>query len=270
MDNDTIRQKREALSNALERTDELMDGFLDVLKQDFDGKIHDRRDFSQTTLRLVPDEEPEKPEAENLFGENDEPDDERLHMSYQALCSDAMGCTRCQLCRTRTNVVFGTGCTDRPTVMVIGEGPGENEDLQGLPFVGKAGQYLDRWLAAISLSRETNVYITNTVKCRPPQNRDPYPDEKQACHAYLRQQIELVRPQAILCLGRPASTLMTGQTDSSMGALRGRFFFHEGIPMICTYHPAAVLRDLSLKKPVWDDLRKLARYLGLETAGGKS
>ena len=260
-----LQKKREALAGALSKTDALLDDFASVLKQDFGPHSEPLRDFSYTAEKILPDQvdepEPEKPVKT---------EDERLHMSYRDLCSDAMGCTRCQLCKTRTNVVFGTGCTERPVVMVIGEGPGENEDLQGLPFVGKAGIYLDSWLKAISLSRETNVYITNTVKCRPPQNRDPYPDEKSACFAYLKQQIVLVRPQAILCLGRPASTLMTGQTDSSMGALRGRFFFFDGIPMMCTYHPAAVLRDLSLKRPVWDDLKKLARYLGLEIAGGKS
>ena len=262
---DELQKKRDALSSALGRTDELLDDFLSVLKQDFGSPREKARDFSYVAAKILPDEEPE-PEPELIS----EPEDERLHMSYQALCSDAMGCTRCQLCRTRTNVVFGVGCNERPIVMVIGEGPGENEDLQGLPFVGKAGQYLDRWLAAISLSRDTNVYITNTVKCRPPQNRDPFPDEKSACFAYLKQQIQLIRPQSILCLGRPASTLMTGQADSSMGALRGRFFFFDGIPMMCTYHPAAVLRDLTLKRPVWDDLKKLAKYLGLDTAGGKS
>ena len=262
---DDLQEKRDALASALGRTDGLLDDFLSVIKQDFGSPREKARDFSYVAAKILPDEEPE-PEPELIS----EPEDERLHMSYQALCSDAMGCTRCQLCRTRTNVVFGVGCTERPIVMVIGEGPGENEDLQGLPFVGKAGQYLDRWLAAISLSRDTNVYITNTVKCRPPQNRDPFPDEKSACFAYLKQQIQLIRPQSILCLGRPASTLMTGQADSSMGALRGRFFFFDGIPMMCTYHPAAVLRDLSLKRPVWDDLKKLAKYLGLDTAGGKS
>lgn len=266
-----IDEKRKALADALSRTDAILDDFKNVLKQDFGPSSEPLRDFSFVAQKIIPDEEPvieTKPE-EKTAGEK-EKEDERLRMSYKDLCSDAMGCQRCQLCKTRTNVVFGTGCTDRPTVMVIGEGPGENEDLQGLPFVGKAGIYLDSWLKAISLSRETNVYITNTVKCRPPQNRDPYPDEKSACFAYLKQQIELIRPQSILCLGRPASTLMTGQTDSSMGALRGRFFFFDGIPMMCTYHPAAVLRDLSLKRPVWDDLKKLAKYLGLETAGGKS
>ncbi|MBR2281300.1 MAG: uracil-DNA glycosylase [Spirochaetales bacterium] len=264
MDTEDLKTRREALSDALSRTDALLDSFQDVLKQDFSGSGHERRDFTQTVERILPDA---APEVEETASQEPVHADERLLMTYQSLCSDAMGCTRCGLCRTRTNVVFGTGCKDRPVVMVIGEGPGENEDLQGVPFVGKAGQYLDRWLAAISLSRETNVYITNTVKCRPPQNRDPYPEEKDSCFAFLKRQIELVSPQAILCLGKPASTLMTGRPDASMGALRGKFFFYDGIPMMCTYHPAAVLRDLSLKRPVWDDLKKLARYLGLLPGG---
>ncbi len=262
--------RRKALSDALGRTDGLLDSFMDVLKQDFSGAAHEKRDFGATAAALIPDEKPATIHEEapaSAPGPSATDEDERLHMSYASLLADSAGCRRCGLCTTRKNVVFGTGCKDRPVVMVIGEGPGENEDIQGLPFVGKAGQYLDRWLAAISLSRETNVYITNTVKCRPPQNRDPYPDEKSACNAYLRRQIQLVNPQAILCLGKPASTLMTGQPDATMGALRGRFFFYDGIPMMCTYHPAAVLRDLSLKRPVWDDLKKLARYLGLQTGG---
>ena len=270
--------RRTALSDALSRTDVLMDSFMDVLKQDFSGRAHEKRDFSSTAAKLVPDEAPAALPAEPAAPAPVSPaapasagsikdEDGRLHMSYQSLLADSAECRRCGLCTTRKNVVFGTGCKDRPVVMVIGEGPGENEDIQGLPFVGKAGQYLDRWLEAISLSRETNVYITNTVKCRPPQNRDPYPDEKSACNAYLKRQIQLVNPQAILCLGKPASTLMTGQPDATMGALRGRFFFYDGIPMMCTYHPAAVLRDLSLKRQVWDDLKKLARYLGLQTGG---
>ncbi len=263
----TVEQRREALASALSATDSLMDGFLDVLRQSQGDVQHESRDFSAVAEKLIPEE---KPKTQELFPEESgRQDDERLHMSYKALLEDANACTRCGLCKTRHHVVFGAGCNDRPTVMVIGEGPGENEDLQGLPFVGRAGQYLDQWLKAISLSRDTNVYITNTVKCRPPQNRDPYPEEKQACFSYLKQQIELIRPSAILCLGKPASTLMTGQPDATMNSLHGRFFFHEGIPMICTYHPAAVLRDLSLKRAVWEDLKKLARYLGLQS-GGKS
>ncbi|MBO4393139.1 MAG: uracil-DNA glycosylase [Spirochaetales bacterium] len=266
MEKDERKKAVEALENALSRTDMLFDSFSDILKQNYGSESHTKRDFSETANKLVPEPKAEKAQ-DSLFEAEKEPEDERLHMSFEALASDAKICTRCGLCNTRKNVVFGTGCVDRPTVMVIGEGPGENEDIQGLPFVGRAGQFLDKWLAAISLSRDRNVYITNTVKCRPPQNRDPYPDEKQACFAFLKQQIAIIHPQAILCLGRPASTLMTGQPDASMGSLRGRFFFYDGIPMICTYHPAAVLRDLDLKRPVWEDLKKLARYLGLPAGG---
>ncbi len=257
--------RRRNLADALSRTDALLDSFSDVLRKDFSGKAHQTRDFSETALKLVPEPVAEEPELDLQLPK--EPEDERLHMSFNALLEDSGKCKRCRLCQTRHNVVFGMGCQDRPTVMIIGEGPGENEDLQGKPFVGKAGQFLDKWLAAISLSRETNVYITNTVKCRPPQNRDPFPDEKQACFAFLKQQISIIHPQAILCLGKPASTLMTGQPDATMGSLRGRFFFYDSVPMICTYHPAAVLRDLSLKRPVWEDLKKLARYLGLPVGG---
>lgn len=265
-------ERREALASALERTDELMDSFMDVLKQDFGPKQREKHDFSDVAAKIIPEEkQPETEPAASMLPETPEApartEDDRIRMSYASLLADSATCTRCGLCSTRHSVVFGTGCKDRPVVMVIGEGPGENEDLQGLPFVGKAGVYLDKWLAAISLSRDTNVYITNTVKCRPPQNRDPYPDEKSACNAYLKRQIQLVNPQAILCLGKPASTLMTGQPDATMGALRGRFFFYDGIPMMCTYHPAAVLRDLSLKRAVWEDLKKLARYLGLPAGG---
>lgn len=186
---------------------------------------------------------------------------------WEALEQRCQDCHACPLCETRHNVVFGVGCKTAE-VLFVGEGPGQQEDLQGVPFVGAAGKLLDDMLSIIDLDRN-NCYIANIVKCRPPQNRDPYPDEKSACNAYLRRQIQLVNPQAILCLGKPASTLMTGQPDAAMGALRGRFFFYDGIPMMCTYHPAAVLRDLTLKRAVWDDLKKLARYLGLP-AGGSS
>ena len=191
-----------------------------------------------------------------------------FEMKWEAFEGKCRNCRNCGLRDGATNVVIYRGSRKAP-LMIIGEAPGENEDIQGLPFVGRSGQLLQNLLGSYGFTGE-DYHICNIAKCRPPQNRDPYPDEKQECFAYLKQQIGLVRPQAILCLGRPASTLMTGQTDSSIGALRGRFFFYDGIPMICTYHPAAGLRDLSLKRAVWDDLKKLARYLGLETAGGKN
>ncbi len=264
--------KRMALEGALSATEGLINQFENVVRGCYVAPEPPSSNFSDVSHKLYP--EPVVDESisaghkrQSIFAEPEK--DERCHMSMQALIANALSCTRCNLCSTRKNVVFGEGCSDRPTVMVIGEGPGETEDETGRPFVGKAGAFLDKWLKAINLDRNSNTYITNIVKCRPPQNRDPLLEEKTACLAFLKQQIALIQPQTILCLGRPASSLMTGQMDASMGSLRGRFFFFEGIPMICTYHPAAVLRDLNLKRPVWEDLQKLARYLGLEVMGSR-
>lgn len=260
--------KRQALESALSATESLVNQFENVIRGCYVAPEAPSANFSAVSKKIYP--EPEAPvshEVRPIFSEPEK--DERCHMSMQALITDALSCKRCDLCSTRKNVVFGEGCTDRPIVMVIGEGPGETEDETGRPFVGKAGAFLDKWLKAINLERSTNTYITNIVKCRPPQNRDPLPEEKTACLAFLKQQIALIQPQAILCLGRPASSLMTGQMDAPIGSLRGKFFFFDGIPMICTYHPAAVLRDLSYKRPVWEDLQKLARYLGLGVMGSR-
>ncbi|MBO4388731.1 MAG: uracil-DNA glycosylase [Spirochaetales bacterium] len=168
-------------------------------------------------------------------------------------------CTSCRLAGTRTNVVFGTGSTN-PLVMVIGEGPGYHEDVRGLPFVGDSGQYLDKWLAAINLSRDTNVYICNIVKCRPPQNRDPMDDEISACRGYLIQQIRLLKPRAILGVGKFAAQFLCN-SDRGISDLRGNFRIYSGIPVICTYHPSAVLRNPGLKRDVWEDLKKLSAFI---------
>lgn len=176
----------------------------------------------------------------------------------ESLCGT---CHRCPLSETRTNVVFGCGSTT-PLVMVVGEGPGYHEDQQGLPFVGQAGQFLDKWLASINLSRDSNTYICNIIKCRPPENRDPLENEIAACHDYLTQQVALLKPRAILGLGKFASQFLLA-SDKPMGELHGIFHIYRGIPTICTYHPAAVLRNLGLKRPVWEDLKKLAKFLGI-------
>ena len=268
LENASVETKKFALGVALGRVGGLMDDFENVVKRSFDEPSHPTAgfDFSAVVKKVYPDPVASAvDDVEEAVLTTDE--DPRLHMSFGALQAECLKCERCILCKTRKNVVFGEGCAERPIVMVIGEGPGENEDNTGRPFVGKAGQFLDKWLAAIGLDRGSNAYITNIVKCRPPMNRDPLPDEKSACLPFLKQQIALIQPQAILCLGKPASTLMTGMMESSMGSLHGRFFFYDGIPMMCTYHPAAVLRDLTLKRPVWEGLKKLARYLGLGLPG---
>lgn len=162
-------------------------------------------------------------------------------------------CTRCSLARTRNNVVPGMG-VENPDVLVIGEGPGYDEDKQGLPFVGKAGILLDKMLAAIGLDRKSNCYIANIVKCRPPQNRDPFPQEQDACFSFLEAQINILKPKMILCMGKISSNKMLNQ-ESPIGTLRGQIFEYNNIPLMVTYHPSALLRNEQLKRPAWDDLK---------------
>lgn len=173
----------------------------------------------------------------------------------EALAKEVESCRLCPLAEGRIRAVPGAG-SSRPLVLVIGEGPGAEEDRQGIPFVGPAGRYLDKWLAAIGMGRETQVFITNVVKCRPPRNRDPRPEETLACAPYLDRQREILRPRAILALGRVAAQTLLGESRG-IGALRGQIHQWQGIPLIATYHPSAVLRDPSYRAPVWEDLKKL-------------
>jgi DNA polymerase len=171
------------------------------------------------------------------------------------LDQDIRNCRLCGLHTSRRHAVPGTGNTEADIVF-IGEGPGEQEDIQGLPFVGRAGQLLTRMLAAIDLTRE-DVYITNVVKCRPPGNRAPLPDEVQTCFTYLEKQIRMIDPLIIMCLGGPASKTML-KTDTGITKLRGRVYSYSDIPLIATYHPAAVLRfPERYKRDVWNDLKLL-------------
>lgn len=173
------------------------------------------------------------------------------------LGQEAYNCQKCGLAQTRTSVVFGSGNTNADLVFV-GEAPGAEENRQGLPFVGAAGQLLTRMIEAMGLTRE-DVYIANIIKCRPPNNRDPKPDEIAACQPYLLQQIDLIAPVVICTLGRfAAQTLL--QTTESMGRLRGKIFEYQGAKLVPTYHPAALLRNEYWKRPAWEDL-KLVRKL---------
>ncbi len=175
------------------------------------------------------------------------------------LTARILACERCDLAKTRANVVPGAG-VDSPLVMVIGEGPGADEDASGLPFVGKAGQLLDRMLASIGISRETNAFVANIVKCRPPNNRDPEPSEIACCLPWLEAQIALRSPVAILALGRVAARTLLG-VSTPMGSLHGAFHEYRGIPLMPTYHPSALLRDESLKRPAWEDLKSFRERL---------
>lgn len=173
-------------------------------------------------------------------------------LDWDALRAQVADCHRCRLCEKRTNPVFGVG-DQAADWMLIGEGPGENEDKQGEPFVGQAGKLLDNMLGALSLQRGHDVYITNVVKCRPPGNRNPEPDEIARCEGYLRRQIMLVQPKLIIALGRfAAQTLL--KTQASIASLRGREHVYEGVPVIVTYHPAYLLRSLADKSKAWTDL----------------
>ncbi|SAI35384.1 bacteriophage-related DNA polymerase [Bordetella ansorpii] len=170
------------------------------------------------------------------------------------------GCEACGLCRGRRNAVFGMGAT-APRWMVVGEAPGEQEDRQGLPFVGRSGQLLDAMLASVGMSREQDVFIANVIKCRPPGNRNPTPDEIAACSPYLMRQIALLKPERILVVGRFAAQTLLG-TDATIGSLRGRVHHLESdgrqIPVIVSYHPAYLLRSPAEKARSWQDLRLAA------------
>jgi uracil-DNA glycosylase len=175
----------------------------------------------------------------------------------------ARGCIACQLHQTRTQVVFGAGNADAD-LMFIGEAPGANEDRMGLPFVGQAGKLLDNMLRSLTLARDTNVYIANVIKCRPPGNRNPEPDEVVRCEPYLQRQVALVKPKLIIALGRFAAQSLL-KTDASISSLRGRVHAYEGVPVIVSYHPAYLLRSLPDKAKAWADLC-LARDTWLKAA----
>lgn len=175
--------------------------------------------------------------------------------NWEELRESCMQCQKCGLCETRHHVVFGAG-NPMAKVLFVGEGPGENEDLQGEPFVGRGGQLLDKMLAAIDLDRKTNVYIANIVKCRPPRNRDPLPEEQEACIGWLRNQFALIRPKIIVCLGRIAAMRMM-KPDIKITKEHGVFVEKGGVWMMPTLHPAALLRNPAQKPAAFEDFLKL-------------
>jgi uracil-DNA glycosylase family 4 len=166
--------------------------------------------------------------------------------------SEARECRNCKLHEGRNSVVFGSG-SPNADLMFIGEGPGAEEDRQGLPFVGRAGELLTRIIEAIDLTRD-EVYIANIVKCRPPGNRDPKPDEVAACRGYLERQIDIIEPRIIVLLGRVAAQTLLGN-DLPLGRMRGQWFRVRGVETRVTYHPAALLRNAGFKRPTWEDMQ---------------
>lgn len=197
----------------------------------------------------APDSQPENPQISTIVSIN----------------KKISACKRCPLCAARRNVVPGVG-PESPFALVIGEGPGEEEDKRGEPFVGPAGKLLDKMLSAIGLSREKNCYIANIVKCRPPMNRNPLPEEADACRPFLDAQIAALRPRAILCAGSVAVKNLFHSGDGVM-RIHGKILDYKGIPVVATWHPSALLRAPENKRPAWEDL-KVFRSVLLELDPG--
>jgi DNA polymerase len=195
--------------------------------------------------------------------------DDNVRDSFVALYKAEQGCRACRLADTRNKFVFGSGNVHAPLV-IVGEAPGADEDAAGLPFVGAAGAMLTKMLTAIGLDRAKDVFITNVLKCRPPDNRTPESTEVDACKRILLAQIAIIKPKAFLLLGRSAAHALLGSVDS-ITSLRREIRFVEGIPAFVTYHPAALLHNADNKKPAWEDLKKLRTYLteqGIHAAPG--
>lgn len=186
-------------------------------------------------------------------------------MTLDELELECKSCTKCGLCQGRTNLVFGIGKKDAD-IMLIGEGPGENEDLQGEPFVGRSGKLLDKFLESIGLDRNKNVYIANMVKCRPPKNRDPKPDEQEMCIKWLREQFKIIRPKIIICVGRISAQKLI-DANFRVTKEHGEFIEKNGVLMMGTYHPAAILRNPNNKEAAFGDwlkVRDKIEELGIE------
>ena len=182
-----------------------------------------------------------------------------MENQYEVLRQECLSCQKCPLAQTRNHVVFGAGVSNAKVVF-IGEGPGENEDLQGQPFVGRGGALLDKYLQAVDLSREKNIYITNMVKCRPPQNRDPHPDEVANCIGYLSRQLEIIRPKIIVCLGRIAANALI-EKGFKVTKQHGQWFEKNGVFMMGTFHPAALLRNPHNKPDAFEDMLALQKKI---------
>jgi uracil-DNA glycosylase family 4 len=238
----------------------------------FPGPLHDRAlagwgirrrrgDLARSSAPPVTEEVSSVPEAPVLSASPSAEAVSESPLSLAELAEAVAGCEKCSLCQTRTQTVFGVGDPEAP-LMFVGEAPGAEEDRRGEPFVGRAGQLLDRIITqGLKLTRE-QVYIANVLKCRPPENRDPRPDEVSSCRNYLEQQIEAVKPQIIVALGKPAAAFLTGQ-ETSMKRLRGESHLYKGIPVVVTYHPAFLLRQPQYKAHCWQDLQRVISALDL-------
>lgn len=179
--------------------------------------------------------------------------------TWDELENECQNCSKCELCKTRANVVFGVGNRDAE-ILFVGEGPGESEDLKGEPFVGRAGKLLDDMLKIIGLERTKNIYIANIVKCRPPNNRDPQPSERVACMPWLRAQYELIKPKIVVCLGRIAAIELIS-ADFKITRDHGKWYDKDGVRFMALFHPAALLRDQNRRPETFVDLKEIERAI---------
>lgn len=233
------------MSTSQENIDGLFIRYLEQQKEVFgDGYILSQRELDSVASVLQPRQVLPKDTVNSAVAH----DNVDLITFYHKI----KGCQNCSLGKTRSNFVFGSG-SPNADAMLIGEAPGADEDRIGKPFVGKAGQLLTKMLAAINFNRE-EVFIANILKCRPPNNRDPLPEEVDQCEPYLHRQIELIQPKVIMALGRVSGQTLLKST-ATLSDLRGKLNYYQGIPMIVTFHPAALLRNAGWKYPAWDDLR---------------
>ncbi len=221
------------------------------------AKMPETTDFPQVQNE-IPEQiaKPEKTEKNEESEKKQTDGNSAPHgMTIEILNKKILECSKCRLSQKRTHIVPGQG-VEHPDVLVIGEGPGEEEDKQGLPFVGPAGKLLDKMLNAIQLDRFVNCYIANTVKCRPPYNRDPQKDEAETCRSFLDAQIAILKPKMILAVGKVAvRNLLKIEGEFSLNRYRGKIYEYNKIPLIVTYHPSALLRNIEFKKPAWEDLK---------------
>lgn len=239
--------------------------FLDWYKTVYGNEIYSDYSFDVSSLASILNEEPLQTPIE-IPVKSEMPavalkDEALIHQDNPELKNfyhQINKCTKCALGLTRKNFVFGMG-NPNAEIMFIGEAPGQDEDIKGLPFVGKAGRLLDKMLFALGMKRD-EVYIANVLKCRPPNNRDPLPDEVLHCEPYLAEQIKIIKPKVIVALGRIAAQVLL-KNDESLGNLRHTEHSYEKIPFIVTYHPAALLRNPGWKTKAWSDLKKIKKYL---------
>jgi uracil-DNA glycosylase family 4 len=225
-----------------------IENFFQVQKELYDNKILLNEQITDVNQLPAYDESEQGHNLDQLKGQD------KLTAYYHQI----KDCKKCILSGARTNFVFGAG-NPRAEIVFIGEAPGREEDLKAIPFVGKAGQLLTLMLSSIGVKRE-DVYIANVLKCRPPNNRDPLPDEIEQCEPYLIHQIDLISPKLIVALGRFAAASLL-RTDATLGELREKEYHYNNIPLIVTFHPSALLRNPQWKKQAWDDLKKIKKFM---------